>query len=129
MDLKFWMFCNRMLPGTLARILGCCPRKLRRIIERENRPRGDLAHRIEFVTRGAVTVDELIDPGKYQVMWMGDRAYGKKYKKPYTPVAIDLEIKEKLNMQLRKYAHKKLEAGPRAPAMKQFNESMKQLKK
>lgn len=118
MDLKKWMFCKRIQPSTMAKILGCCPRNLRMIIDRANRPRGDLAHRIEFVTRKEVTVDELIHPGKYPVEWEGDKAKGRIHKKACIPVAIDSEIKDWLREQMKKHLKKKLSAGEQSEWMK-----------
>ena len=107
MDLKTWMFLHRIQPSQMAKIVACCPRKLRSIMERKTRPTSDIASRIEYATRKKVTIDELMCPEKYKVEWIGDTAYGRKWERLRRAVAINEEIRTVIDENLKKNRRKK----------------------
>lgn len=73
MDLKTYLFINGIPMRQFARIMGYEKHTARYIVVRQLRPGWLRANQISYATGGMVTVDELINPQKYPVSWVGDK--------------------------------------------------------
>lgn len=87
MDLRTFLFVNRISIGEFAKELGMDRSAFWKIAMRGSRPTRWMPYIISHMTGGQVTVDELCNPCKYPVNWKGDQARSdcKRFPRPIKP--------------------------------------------
>lgn len=94
MDLKTWLYERQMPYAKFAKHMGVCRETMYPIIHRSHRPRPYLAAAIQWVTKGKVTIDELMNPENYECHWLDDKV-NRTTKVRSPPMHITQEIREK----------------------------------